>query len=506
MRRTVLSLLLLAAALAASVEIGTAAKEGVGLSPDSVLYISAARNIATGKGVSTPTAAGIDLPLTLVPPAYPLVLALLVRFCPGHFFAAARWLNAGLFGVLAAIIAAWAYRRSNRSVFLAGIVVALLLSSLDLLRVYTMLWSETSFLPLTFAALWLLDTSVDEPSSGRLMAAALLTAAAWLTRYAGIVTVAAGSLAIVCCQKGPVIKRVRRSITFAAAAGLPMAAWLMRNFFLAHQATSRHFAFHPLLGQFSEAVQGVLSLWFFQTYQPDARMAVLGASLLAIFAVLCWVYGKRTFLTASLQLPLIFSFCYLALIIVIAFFYEAQLLAPGEYDRILAPLHVAFLLSAAAAFSQCDWPKSLGRTLGASAAVMMVCLGYKTVGAVKELSEDGQQYAGRAWRSSESIRYIEHVPSTMHVYTNGPQPVYLYANRSCYEIPPKVLASTQLANPAYSTLMDRIHAEIVQGIAVVVYFDREKRPQFPSEAELKNRFHASTMKTRDGMIFSAKPH
>jgi hypothetical protein len=53
-------------------------RNGAGISPDSVIYISTARNIANGRGFVT----YVDAPLVLQPPSYPAILGFIVTTYP----------------------------------------------------------------------------------------------------------------------------------------------------------------------------------------------------------------------------------------------------------------------------------------------------------------------------------------------------------------------------------------------------------------------------------------
>src|SRR5687768_2666146 len=81
---------------------------GAGVSPDSVLYIDAARNLLAGKGL-----VALGIPLSHYPPGYPAVLALggLAGIEP---LAGARLLNALLFGLNAMLIGWLAYACAER--------------------------------------------------------------------------------------------------------------------------------------------------------------------------------------------------------------------------------------------------------------------------------------------------------------------------------------------------------------------------------------------------------
>jgi hypothetical protein len=94
-KHTIAVLLLLAAMGAICVFYATA--WGVGVSPDSTLYLEAARNLLRGHGLTITTLDNLTRPLTHYPPLYPYLL-----YAGGRLgidpMDGARWLSALLFG------------------------------------------------------------------------------------------------------------------------------------------------------------------------------------------------------------------------------------------------------------------------------------------------------------------------------------------------------------------------------------------------------------------------
>src|SRR3990172_3099143 len=77
---------------------------GIGLSPDSAIYIAGARSLLEGHGISFPLGAGRWQPITAWPPFYSIVLAVLGL--PGvDPWIGARFLNAVLLGANAILTA-----------------------------------------------------------------------------------------------------------------------------------------------------------------------------------------------------------------------------------------------------------------------------------------------------------------------------------------------------------------------------------------------------------------
>ena len=272
--------------------------------------MASARNFAAGHGLSTPSPNGYDVPLTHFPPGYSLALALTACFFHHDIFLGARWLNIFLFAVNTILIAGWVYKRTDSlplTLFAAGISI----SSLDLLRIYSMAWSEPLFLFFTFGGLWMLEKHLDRASMAALLMAALCTAAAVLTRYAGIAGIGAGLLILFVCQKKSTAQKLKETAVFGSVSGLPMVGWFLRNFFLTHDATNRKFVFHPVLHQAVQAAQSTLSLWLFQGRLPQVWAIPVGVLVIVTALGIGWRYKKSPFFSTPLVVPVIFSLSYI---------------------------------------------------------------------------------------------------------------------------------------------------------------------------------------------------
>src|SRR5512138_2425133 len=107
-------------ALIGMVLILRATPNGLGLSDDSIGYIAGARSMAAGRGYREAYLAS-DGPVTHFPPAFPSVLAFFgfLGIDPLH---AARFVNAFLFGLNAALLGILAWRMTPS--LTAGLVLA----------------------------------------------------------------------------------------------------------------------------------------------------------------------------------------------------------------------------------------------------------------------------------------------------------------------------------------------------------------------------------------------
>ena len=115
---------------------------GIGISPDSVTYLSAARHIGHGLGFKS-----FDLlPVVDFPAGYPFfltVISFFTRLDPLQF---APWLNGVLFGILLYICGGIMNGFYKSSGWYKRVLLLCILLSPALQEVYSMLWSETIFL------------------------------------------------------------------------------------------------------------------------------------------------------------------------------------------------------------------------------------------------------------------------------------------------------------------------------------------------------------------------
>lgn len=186
---------------------------GVGISSDSLVYLGAADSISAGKGVRTiashytPLTAA-DAPLTIFPPAYPLLLSLSARLTRDRL-SSAKWLHAFVYGASVFVIGMLAYLGTSGSI--AGALVSILLfqTSDKVFHVYTMAWSDSPFMLFCLLAALLLLRHIAKPTVWLLLAAAAAAGAVMMTRYVGVVILPPLVLTILLLKTGPLKHRIR---------------------------------------------------------------------------------------------------------------------------------------------------------------------------------------------------------------------------------------------------------------------------------------------------------
>ncbi len=225
----------LTAVIVAIAAVGTAwilvqTYHGACVTSDSVFYLSAAENLAAGKGL-----VGFrGNELYWFPPGYSISLA-------GFELAGigaqegGRYLNAVLFGATILISGLWLKTlcRSG-TVVLAGVLTTA--STKTFYHSAGCLHSEPLYLLLTLSSLILVSEAVKHDRAGRrtqwmLLAAGLLSGLSVATRYVGIVTTVSSFLLLLFWRPSRTALRTRlqAATMFGLAASLPVVAVLIRN-------------------------------------------------------------------------------------------------------------------------------------------------------------------------------------------------------------------------------------------------------------------------------------
>ena len=226
------------AGLAALAAVGAWVRElpyGVGLSPDSVAYVSAARNLLAGKGFML----FISDSWIGWPPLFPIVLAGLGLFGADPL-AMAGPLNAMTFGAIVFVTTQW-LRRQDRFPFLAAWTGCALAVSPPLVLVATHAWSEPLFILFTVLGLIRLDRYLATGQRGPWLEAVLYAALACLTRYLGLALVLAGAGVLLGAPATPFRRRAARALAFAGLALAPLGLWLLRNAWVVGSPTGHSF-------------------------------------------------------------------------------------------------------------------------------------------------------------------------------------------------------------------------------------------------------------------------
>ena len=196
---------------------------------DSVFYFHIAQNLAEGRGYVHPAS---GLATAQWPPGYPALLAAIFWFT-GPSVTAAEIANALLGGLTAVLAAVLALRLTRSRIAAAAAAVAVAVTP-SMIMIAGVVWSETLFAALFLAGLNLVAAIPRLEGARRtqaLVGLTLLTAAATLTREAGLVLVPLAAVFWLTAGDGEAPRVwIRRAALCGAAAVALVLPWTARNY------------------------------------------------------------------------------------------------------------------------------------------------------------------------------------------------------------------------------------------------------------------------------------
>ncbi|HID53936.1 MAG TPA: hypothetical protein EYP41_18100 [Anaerolineae bacterium] len=457
-----------------------ATRQGIGISPDSVVYIGAARNLADGAGLTVPFggAPGAANPMVSRAPFYAILIAGsgLAGIDP---LAGARWINAFLFGANILLAGFLSFYLTRGAVWTAVFAAFLLMTSLTMLTIHAYAWSEAVFILLGFGGLFLLSRYLADGRFLWLLLAAVCIGLANFTRYAGLPFIAVSGLGILLFAKRPWLRRLAHTAVFGILAALPLGLWFYRNTRVAGSAASRDLVFHPIGRRHIIQAVDTLAGWLLI---PPVFPGVIKIGAIALLAglvlLIAWLARKQKqnnnvkdgpwYLSRLLAL---FILVYPAFLAVSISFLDAN--TPLD-ERILAPVFVAgiwlvvynvqILLNA-----------SHGRRLiaiGVTAVALLFGVLYLLNAAswVRVSQGQGLGFSNRVWQDTEIEQAINQLPADAVIYSNAPGIVYILTERPSTPLPKNTLAVTQQINSKYDQELAEVKIRLVDDNNYVVYF------------------------------------
>jgi 4-amino-4-deoxy-L-arabinose transferase-like glycosyltransferase len=517
-RETLIVLLLMAIAILGAVLVSYATPFGVGTSPDSVAYIGAAQNLRSGQGLTVPLGGFDSQPLTQFPPLYPLLLAI-SSLIGAEAYATARILSALLFGANVLLVGWILHRLAPQSAWAAVFASLGMLLVPVMLEIHVMAWSEPLFILLGLSALYALAVYLETASLLAFITAIGLTAAAFLTRYAGVVYLATGLLGILFLGSGKPNRRIRSAVVFGLAGALPVVCYLAYNQLVAGSATNREIAFHPVTR--SQLWQGLTTFTGWLGI-PNSLPAWLHGLIVLIGILL---FGAALFLAVKaknrsqetrpgaqslpvmIQLLVLFVLMYGGFLLLSISFLDAN--TPLD-NRILSPVYASLLIIgvyAATRLTAANPHKPLIRwSLVALAGLLVVNWLRLSLPTLSLMHNQGIGFSTPAWQDSALLDQLKALPTDVMIYSNAPDAVYLLAGRPAARLPRIFELSSQQENTAYPEEMQAVGAQMIAGQAVIAFFTSQGRQSNPSQEDLLAALDLEiSQQFADGLIFTTRP-
>ncbi len=412
---------------------------GIGVSPDSVTYISSARHILQGSGFI----AFDDLPVVDFPAGYPLFLAGLSFLTRLDCLQYGPILNGLLYGGMIYCCGSIMNGFSQRSPWYKRVLLLAIVFGPPLLEVYSLLWSETVFIIIMLLFVWTIHRYLQNGKLKTLILAATLVSVGCLLRYAGVFLIGLGLFLIFFDRNQPWWPKVKRCILFTAIAVVLLGLNVLRNMSVRSLATGARQKSITSLTKNLEYFGGVISEWMLIERQPLLCILITLGVATVLLAGLAWCYFRN-----RRDMKLEYVIC------ATGFFYIAFMIASAtlsryeQYtNRLLSPLYVPMLLGCT------FWIPvfiTARRSWIARGAVTVAFLGIGTLFINKELISayenwDGIKDAGipgyreDPFPQSEIVLFLQEFKPKFRndflIYSNAGDAVYFFTGLSCRLLP-----------------------------------------------------------------------
>ena len=488
--------------------IWVATRWGIGLTPDSTVYIGAARNLIRKLGLVYPP----GTPLTHYPPLYPLTLAG-ASFFGTDPLQSARWIHGILFAASTGAVGYLFYRASGRSLVGWTLGSILLITSPVMLLIHSRAWSEPLFIFWTLLSLIALAGFLETSRRSSLVFAAVFAALAFLTRYIGASLALAGAVSVFLLSKNPVLQRIRDAALFGAISVFPMVLWMIRNRLTAGTATNRAMIIHPVTGEQVEGMLATVGAMMAPGWLPDPVQAGIFLAALCLLGAAFRLKHRRiqadgdfsSDLSAFPATASVFLLCYLVLLMASISFFDAH--TPMDL-RILSPVYVFGLCVLICLALQIR--RAFRRPFYALGVVAVV-LGFSVAQVfilktdLRALFENGSGYASRPWQVSELMAGVKALPRQTLIYSNAPDALDILADRPAKMIPNLFNPGVRKTNPDFQQQIAGMMQELAQKDGVLVYANMiDWRWYLPTAEDLRKHLPLNAVyQGDDGFIFKA---
>jgi hypothetical protein len=404
---------------------------GIGLSPDSIVYLSTAQNIHDHGLINDYT----NQPMMDFPAGYPIFLSGLI-FLTGH---SVPWFGPALDGLLFGLLlwlCGWIMDRfAHPSRWYKWPMLIFILLSPCLLEVYSMIWSETLFLLLSVLFIIGCHRYFQDHSIRMLLSIAVIAGLSCLTRYAGLSVIMMGGMLMLCDGRlrwGP--KKIGHMVLFGSVAVLFPALNVYRNWRVTETLTGYREKAIRSLGVNLHDVGSVFCDWLpFFNGRYTVATAVALLFILGITGIFIYRLVKKTNFFSYDAIAAGYFIAYAAFIL-----YTASVSRFQQLDsRLLSPLFLPWL------WGSTSWiPAVTTRTPKKIVAttVLTIAGGSFLYGecAAFQFNWEGIKYAGipgyteDTWQKSPTIAYIRAHKSALQqsgtIYSSSTDGLWFLAN------------------------------------------------------------------------------
>ena len=420
---------------------------GLGISRDSIAYVSGADSFIAGKGFIEYD----NVPLTLFPLGYPIILGIIKFITHTTILSFGVYLNAFLFATVIFLLGCIIKQQVYPNIVLLITLIAVLVFATPLHEAYYMLWSESLFMFLELLFIIALQQYSIEQKKRWLYLAIILAAYAAITRFAGITFIATLGLFLLIdnVKNTSLINRWIRAILFTFLAVIPLALNLIRNYTSTLEpAGNRQKGIYTLLDNLGFSGK-VFCEWIYSSTANISTTIAIGTAILLLF-ISYSIYITTKIIRHSkpinyYEIATIFGTVYYTFILSIATLSRFETIN----NRLLSPLYIPLLLlliHIGERLINSELFSSLRKAKSIAIIIMFILLLSKAVFASVDFYKDSAEggiggYTEDSWSQSETIKYvidnIKQYTDSIPVFSNSAHALYLYSGKHFALIPEK---------------------------------------------------------------------
>ena len=466
---------------------------GIGVSPDSIHYLSTANAINEGRGFFQFD----NQPLIMFPFGFPSFLAIIHWIFQIDLFKSMPIINGCIFAALI-FLSGCMIEITNATKWLKWIMLALITSSPTLIEIYFMLWSEALFALEVLIFVWLSGNYFKNNSLKNLVIFALITAIAFDTRFAGISLVATGVMLILLSHEITWATRIKHSIVFGSIGCSLAAINLFRNYNITTTLTGIRQKGITTLAENIKYYGSVLASWLPFSKQLEGYALYVGLLfLIGIFSIFVYRIYKKIEHNSFEKIAATFTLVYSIFMLVTATLSRYETIN----SRLLSPFFVACLFTIS--FYAISWV-SIIQKRGNRIAVRCLIASFsllilfqfiqRDIEVYNEVRQGGiGGYTEDDWKESELISYLKSRPvyfnGIVPIYSNASHAVYLYTKKPVKIVPERV------HNLKVASFYDEPETYLV-------WFTTEDNKDVLNKQEISAHFNMKEIATfKDGSIF-----
>lgn len=402
----------------------TITQSGVGISPDSIGYISTGENLYHGNGfytiydnrnnVSNDYENKVMLsPYTAQPPLYPILIAILMHFGIDSEQSAQLIPILSFAFLMFPIFFIGRILGGNITGYLSCITC---LFFTPLLLITSFAWTEMLFILLSALSIFYLIKYNEEFKNINLYIAGIFTSFAILTKYIGIILLFIGLVVIIYKNKDQIKKIMFNTVIFGFLSSFPISLWFYRNIIItsnfsgADRGKSNETLIiiiekttHILLNDFNFIfflfISILLILLFFYSFKNKEFILK---------------YFKKNYIILS------YIFSYIVILLSIKSFWAFD---PID-SRLLSPIYPFMIMAVFSIFFYCYQIKDLKKWLVLIICVFLILFSSYQINNSTNFTEDSINGVNRDcnspyWKNNQGIIWIqENMPENATLYSN----------------------------------------------------------------------------------------